>query len=72
MTGLLSRGSVGRSSRYLDVAFPIFFFLLAVSFYLRTYDSAQVKITELQMFGTILVTLWFYKVFESGHWPFSS
>ena len=63
--------SVERSSRYLDTAFPVFFFLMAVSFYLRTYDSAQVKITILQMFGTILIALWFYKVFESDHWPFN-
>lgn len=66
-----SRLIVERISKYLDTAFPIFFFLLAVSFYLRTYDSAQVKITELQMFGTILIALWCCKVFESGHWPFT-
>ncbi len=63
--------SVERSSRFLDLGFPIFFFLMAVAFYLRTYDSAQIKITILMMFGTILIALWFYKVFESGHWPFS-
>lgn len=61
---------VERISKYLDTAFPIFFFLMAVSFYLRTYDSAMVKITELQMFGTILIAIWLCKVFESGHWPF--
>ena len=64
-------GSIERSSKYLDLAFPIFFFLMAVAFYLRTYDSAQVKITILQMCGTILVALWFFKVFESGRWPFN-
>jgi len=63
--------SVEHSSKYLDKAFPIFFFLMAVAFYLRTYDSAQVKITILQMVGIILIALWFYKVFESGHWPFT-
>lgn len=62
---------VERISRYLDIGYPFFFFLLVVSFYLRTYDSAQVKITEVQMFGTILIAFWFCKVFESGHWPFS-
>ncbi len=62
---------VERISRYLDNAFPLFFFFLAISFYLRTYDSAMVKITEVQMFGTILVALWLCKVFESGHWPFN-
>lgn len=62
---------VDRISKYLDTAFPVFFFLLAVSFYLRTYDSAMVKITEVQMFGTLLGALWLCKIFESGHWPFS-
>lgn len=62
---------VERASKYLDIAFPIFFFLMAIAFYLRTYDSAQVKITILQVFGTILIALWFYKFFESGHWPFT-
>src|SRR5262245_41245445 len=62
---------VEKISQYLDLAFPVFFFLLVISFYLRTYDSAQVKITEVQMFGTILIALWLCKVFESGHWPFT-
>ena len=61
---------VQKISKYLDMAFPIFFLLMAVSFYLRTYDSAMIKITELYMFGTVLVTLWICKMFESGHWPF--
>lgn len=65
-----AKSVIDRISKYLDNAFPLFFFLLAVSFYLRTYDSAQVKITEVQMFGIILIALWFCKVFESGHWPF--
>lgn len=65
-----SQSVVERVSKYLDTAFPIFFFLMAESFYLRTYDSAMVKITELQMFGIILMALWLCKIFESGHWPF--
>ncbi len=60
-----------RISRYLDLALPVFFFLLAISFYLRTYDSAMVKVTELQMFGTLLIVLWLCKIFESGRWPFN-
>lgn len=66
-----NRNMVHKISSYLDMALPIFFFLLAISFYLRTYDSAMVKITELQMFGTILIALWLCKVFESGQWPFT-
>ena len=61
---------VEKISGYLDNAFPIFFFVLANSFYLKSYDSAMIKITELQIFGTILIALWLCKVFESGYWPF--
>src|SRR3990167_5176946 len=67
-----NRNIVHKISGYLDTALPIFFFLLAISFYLRTYDSAMVKITEVQMFGTILIALWLCKIFESGRWPFSN
>lgn len=37
---------------------PILYLLIVDSFYLRTYDSAQIKITLLQMGGLCLVTLW--------------
>src|SRR3989338_8072156 len=66
-----NRNIVHKISGYLDTALPIFFFLLAISFYLRTYDSAMVKITEVQMFGVILIALWLCKIFESGRWPFT-
>ena len=71
MISRMTNPNVERVSKYLDRAFPIFFFFMAIAFYLRTYDSAQVKITILQMFSTILIALWLYKVFESGHWPFT-
>jgi tetratricopeptide (TPR) repeat protein/O-antigen ligase len=37
---------------------PLVYLLVSDSFYLRTYDSAQVKITLLQMGGFALVGLW--------------
>ena len=37
---------------------PVLYVLISNSFYLRTYDSAQVKITLLQMGGLALITLW--------------
>ena len=37
---------------------PLLYLLISDSFYLRTYDSAQVKITLLQMGGFSLVGLW--------------
>ncbi|MFA6583633.1 MAG: hypothetical protein WCS77_04980, partial [Elusimicrobiaceae bacterium] len=37
---------------------PLLYLLISNSFYLRTYDSAQIKITLVQMGGLALVTLW--------------
>jgi putative inorganic carbon (HCO3(-)) transporter len=37
---------------------PILYLLISDTFYLRTYDSAQVKITLLQMGGITLLGLW--------------
>lgn len=37
---------------------PVLYLLISDAFYLRTYDSAQVKITLLQMGGFALVGLW--------------
>ena len=37
---------------------PILYLLISDSFYLRTYDTAQVKITLLQMGGFAIVGLW--------------
>ena len=37
---------------------PILYLLISDSFYLRTYDSAQVKITLLQMGGFGLIGMW--------------
>ncbi len=37
---------------------PLLYLLIADTFYLRTYDSAQIKITLLQMGGISLIGLW--------------
>jgi O-antigen ligase len=37
---------------------PILYFLVAVSFYLKTYDSAQIKITLLHVGGLFLIMSW--------------
>ncbi|OGS43897.1 MAG: hypothetical protein A2539_04855 [Elusimicrobia bacterium RIFOXYD2_FULL_34_15] len=49
---------------------PIFYFLMAVSFYLQTYDSCQIKITICQVGGTILITAFLIKLIESWKNPF--
>jgi putative inorganic carbon (HCO3(-)) transporter len=43
---------------------PIIYFLMAVSFYLITYDSAQIKITILHVFGLFLISSWLVLKFE--------
>ncbi|MBI5596924.1 MAG: O-antigen ligase family protein [Elusimicrobia bacterium] len=45
---------------------PILYLFIADSFYLRTYDSAQVKITLVQMGGICMFSLWLCRLFEEG------
>lgn len=50
---------------------PILYLLISDSFYLRTYDSAQVKITLVQMGGVCLLALWLCRIFEEGRNAFT-
>lgn len=50
---------------------PILYLFISISFYLRTYDSAQVKITLLQMGGTSLVALWLSLIILEGKKAFT-
>lgn len=45
---------------------PVLYVLISTAFYLRTYDSAQVKITLLQMGGLSLVTMWMCLLLMEG------
>ena len=45
-------------SKIILYGFPVFYLLMAVSFYLGTYDSAQIKITITQIGGTFLIFSW--------------
>ncbi len=45
---------------------PLLYFLISSLFYLRTYDSAQVKITVMQMGGCALLALWLVRLVEAG------
>ena len=51
-------------SKVLLYGVPLFYFLVAVSFYLGTYDSAQIKITIVQIGGIILICSWLILKFE--------
>ena len=50
---------------------PILYLLISSLFYLRTYDSAQVKISVMQMGGLALLTLWAIRLVEAGRAAFS-
>ena len=52
------------TGKILMYGVPILYFLISVAFYLRTYDSAQIKITLIQMGGTVLLAAWLIKLIE--------
>jgi tetratricopeptide (TPR) repeat protein/O-antigen ligase len=43
----------------------VLYFLVAVMFYLRTYDSCQIKITLTQIGGSVIILLWILKYLEN-------
>lgn len=59
---MLDRLTARLSSRWLSVGLPYLYFLTSVAFYLHTYDSAQVKITIVQMMGMVLIGLWYLTI----------
>jgi len=50
----------------IELGLPILAFLIALCFYLKTYDSCQIKITLLHIGATIIVAAWIVKVIERG------
>ncbi|MCX5781974.1 MAG: O-antigen ligase family protein [Elusimicrobia bacterium] len=48
----------------ISYGLPILYFLIALGFYLKTYDSAQIKITFTQLGGTIVLAIWIIKIIE--------
>lgn len=52
--------------RVIAVWLPVLYLLIDDAFYLRTYDSAQVKITLVQMGGVTLLTLWLCQLAMEG------
>ena len=55
--------------KILSFGLPVAIFMVAISFYLKTYDSCQIKITLFQMFGSVIVMVWIMKVLEDGRLP---
>jgi O-antigen ligase/tetratricopeptide (TPR) repeat protein len=50
---------------------PVLYFLISSLFFLRTYDSAQVKISIMQMGGLGLLTLWLCRLALAGRSAFN-
>jgi len=50
---------------------PLLYLLISDAFYLRTYDSAQVKITLVQMGGVCTLALWVCRLLDEGRSAFS-
>lgn len=57
--------------RILVHTLPCLYFLITVSFYLRTYDSAQIKISFCQIGGITVLALWVIKILIDERLPFS-
>ncbi|MDR1474381.1 MAG: O-antigen ligase family protein [Endomicrobium sp.] len=49
---------------------PVFYFLMAISFYLGTYDSAQIKITIFHIGGLFLIMTWLLLKIEEASFSF--
>ncbi|MEQ1919317.1 MAG: O-antigen ligase family protein, partial [Elusimicrobiota bacterium] len=52
--------------RAITAWLPILYLLISSLFFLRTYDSAQVKITMMQMGGLGLLTMWLVRLAVAG------
>lgn len=57
---------VSIARKAIQFLIPLLYLLISISFYLRTYDSAQVKITLLQMGGFSIICLWLSLLFLEG------
>src|SRR5437870_314125 len=58
----MDRSTARLASRLLSFGLPLLYLLTSISFYLHTYDSAQVKITIVQMMGAVVMALWYLRL----------
>ncbi|PKN00768.1 MAG: hypothetical protein CVU77_08395 [Elusimicrobia bacterium HGW-Elusimicrobia-1] len=68
--GSPSAGLINSLGKAIVTLTPVFLFLVAIMFYLKTYDSAQIKITITQIGGTALLTFFLIKILEENSWKF--
>lgn len=66
----INRNIVETSGKLIAYGLPVLYFLIAVAFYLRTYDSAQIKITLIQIGGAVFIAAWLIKVIEENGFDF--
>lgn len=63
---------IGAFESALKYLVPIFYFAITIAFYLKTYDSAQIKITILQVGGVAIAAIWLLKILEENSNPFEN
>ncbi|MCP4482497.1 MAG: tetratricopeptide repeat protein [bacterium] len=54
--------------KIIQYGIPVTCFLLAIAFYLKTYDSCMIKITIVQLSGAVFPIIWFIKIIESNNY----
>jgi len=57
-------------SRLVAFSLPVVYFLVTVSFYLKTYDSAQIKITLTQIGCSLVIFFWLAQLVLERRLPF--
>ncbi len=55
-------------SEFTEYFFPFLCFLITIAFYLRTYDSCQIKITLVHIGGIVFFTLWLIKILQTNEY----
>ncbi|TXH23507.1 MAG: hypothetical protein E6Q99_07865, partial [Elusimicrobia bacterium] len=72
MTRPLTMSSWGEfCSRVIGWLLPVTYFLVTISFYLKTYDSAQIKITLTQVGCGTVAFFWILQSLFQKRWPFA-
>jgi O-antigen ligase/tetratricopeptide (TPR) repeat protein len=64
--GLVRADAEAFAHKAITLWLPMLYFLISSLFFLRTYDSAQVKISIMQMGGVGLLTLWLCRLTLAG------
>jgi tetratricopeptide (TPR) repeat protein len=62
----VSRRLIETAEKIIAIGLPVLYCLIAVAFYLKTYDSAQIKITLMQIGGTAIIAVWLIKLLEGS------